>query len=76
MIGRATKLFATSVFSVCLVLTASVAGAGYYYESVTDGRSPGQKKGTYQKVKAWVEGDNARIEFASGDKKGLFADGN
>jgi hypothetical protein len=36
----------------------------------------GQRKSSTQTVKAWVEGDQARIEFASGEKKGYFADGN
>lgn len=62
--------------TTCLLIVPSLASAGYYYESVTEGRAAGQRKGTYQKVKSWVEGDNARVEFASGEKKGWFADGN
>ncbi len=76
MIAKTTRLFATTVISTCLLLMASLASAGYYYESVTEGRSAGQRQSDTQKVKAWVEGDNARIEFASGEKKGWFADGN
>jgi hypothetical protein len=59
-----------------MLLAASVAAAGHYYESVTETNLAGKKKSELQKVKAWVEGDSARIEFVSGDKKGYFADGN
>ncbi len=76
MTGRTTRLFATSVFSVCLALTASVAAAGHYYESVTENNMAGKRKSDVQKVRAWVEGDSARVEFVSGEKKGYFADGN
>ncbi len=73
---KTARTLANSVVTMCLLFAASMAHAGYYYESVTEGRTSGQRKGNYQKVQAWVEGDNARVEFASGEKKGWFADGN
>ena len=76
MILKTSRLYATSLASSCLLFAASLASAGHYYESVTEGRTAGQRKGNYQKVQAWVEGESARVEFASGENKGWFADGN
>ena len=71
-----TKALATSLTMTCLLLSASVASAGHYYESVTENNMAGKRKSHVQEVKAWVEGDSARVEFLSGEKKGYFADGN
>ena len=50
MTSRQIKLFATTVTSTCLMFMASLANAGYYYESVTEGRTTGQRKGHYTKA--------------------------
>lgn len=68
--------FATTVISIGLGFVASVASAGHYYEAVTEIRAPGQKRAQPTSVRAWVDGEKARVEFASGEKKGFFADGN
>lgn len=70
------SLLVTSLAVTCLLLTASLANAGHYYESTTSMGDQGKRGRNSQIVKAWVDGDSARVEFASGDKKGLFADGN
>lgn len=67
---------ASTLAATCVLFTATLASGGHYYESVTEHNMAGKRKGDVQKVKAWVEGDKARIEFASGEKKGFFADGN
>ena len=74
MIRTTTRPFALVLASICLLLAASAASAGHYYEMVTEGL--GQGNGGMQKVLAWVEGSKSRVEFASGEKKGIFADGN
>jgi len=76
MILKTTKLFATTLASSFLLFAASLASAGHYYETVTDGRTEGQRKGHHMKMRGWVDGDRARVEFTSGEKKGWFADGN
>ena len=76
MIPTTTKPFITSVFSICLVLVASLASAGYYYESVMDRTVAGQRNSSHTQTRGWVDGPKARIEFTSGEKKGFFADGN
>ena len=64
------------------LLTSTVAVAsGYYYEFVGGDQGQQQKKkkrqsGGEMHVKGWVDGDNTRVEFYSGEKNGLFADGN
>lgn len=69
-------LFVTSLVLTCLLTVATVARAGHYYETVTEGRTEGERKGHHMKIRGWVDGDRARVEFASGEKKGWFADGN
>lgn len=73
---KTTQAVATSLAMTCLLFFAPAASAGHYYESVTQNNMAGNKKSDVQKVKAWVEGDGARVEFVSGEKNGLFADGN
>ena len=76
MILKTTRLFATTVISICLAFGASLAHAGHYYETVTETNAAGKRNSDIQKVKGWVEGDKGRVEFASGEKKGWFSDGN
>jgi len=73
---KRNTISAFGLLAAMVLLGASVASAGYYYESVTEGRAAGKRKGHHQKINGWVEGDHARVEFASGEKKGWFADGN
>jgi hypothetical protein len=70
------RTLTTTLLTMCMLLGATLASAGHYYESVTEHNTAGKRKGDTQNIKAWVEGDQARIEFVSGEKKGYFADGN
>ena len=70
------RILTTTLLSMCMLFVASVATAGYYYESITTDQMEGKKKANLTKVRAWVEGDNSRVEFSSGEEKGWFSDGN
>ncbi len=59
-----------------LLFAATIANAGHYYESVTKDQMAGKKKVNQSLVKAWVDGDNARVEFSSAEKEGWFSEGN
>lgn len=71
-ISKTRTLVITAVSTLALV--ATTAQAGHYYESVTLTRGAGPN--SEQKVRGWVEGDNARVEFVTGDRSGHFAQGN
>ena len=73
---KCKRTLTSTLITIGLLLVASLANAGHYYESVTENKMAGKRKSDIQKVKAWIEGDSARIEFVSGEKKGYFADGN
>lgn len=66
------------VLTIALLTSAIAEASGFYYEFV--GRAEGQQnkkaRGMETKVKGWVDGDRTRVEFSSGENKGLFADGN
>lgn len=68
------KLVRTAIFSLLLTLVSITAQAGYYYESTTTTKGAGPN--SEQKVKGWVDGDSARVEFVTGDRNGHFAKGN
>jgi hypothetical protein len=71
------KLIALSTLALLVTLMVpGLATAGHYYESTSTMGGQGKRGSDQQVVKAWVEGDSARVEFHSGDKKGMFADGN
>ena len=67
--------------TVALFSSALADASGYYYEFVGGEQAQQQKKkkkqaGQQMHVKGWVDGDKTRVEFYSGEKNGLFADGN
>jgi hypothetical protein len=66
----------TTTVTICLLLAASFAAAGHYYEAVTSHQMEDAKGPDTMTVKAWVDGDNARIEFVTSEKKGWMANGN
>jgi len=66
----------TVLLSTCLLLVASVAQAGQYYEAVTSNTMEGDKNGDTMTVHSWVDGDKSRVEFISGEKDGWMAGGN
>jgi len=69
-------LSVTSLVMSCLLFAASMASAGHYYESATTNREQAKQGGREETVKAWVDGDSARVEFVSGAKEGWTATGN
>ncbi len=70
------KPLAAIAFLITAFLTTSIASAGHYYESVTLDQTEGKRGDIETKVKAWVEGDNSRVEFQSGENRGWFSAGN
>jgi hypothetical protein len=66
----------TTVLLSLVLLAATAQGAGYYYEARTVTQGEKQKQRDEMKVKAWVDGPKAKIEFVTtGQKKGMFSDG-
>jgi hypothetical protein len=65
-----------AVVIVCCLALAPAAQAGFYYESVTNDQAQGKRGDHQMKIKGWVDGDSSRVEFASGENEGFFADGN
>ena len=59
-----------------IAVAASAASAGLYYEAVTTTQGKGQGDMGDMKVKAWVDGNNAKVEFADSKnemmKKGTY----
>jgi len=53
----------------------SLATAGHYYEATTTSDTGQKKKQDVMKVRAWVEDSNAKVEFLTGEKNGIFAPG-
>lgn len=66
----------TVLISTGLLLVASMAQAGQYYEAVTSNKMDGQQNSDTMTVNSWVDGDSSRVEFISGDNMGWMADGN
>ena len=71
-----SRKITTVLASTCMLVVASFAQAGQYYEAVTINKMEGDRKGDTMTVNSWVDGDKSRVEFISGDKDGWMADGN
>lgn len=58
------------------LLFPALATAGHYYEAVTTSDT-GQKKKQQEvmQVRAWVDGEAAKVEFVTGEKEGPFSSG-
>ena len=63
------------VVVAALVLPPGVASAGHYYEAVTVTDADQDRMDSEMTIKAWVDGDSTRIEFAEGDQTGFFGPG-
>lgn len=71
------KLLALSTLALMGALVfPGLATAGHYYEAVTTSDT-GQKKKKQDvmQVRAWVDGEAAKVEFVTGEKEGPFASG-
>lgn len=64
-----------AVAAMAALACASLASAGYYWESVTLTEGQKGKQREQMVVRGWVDGPKAKIEFESGDKQGPFAEG-
>lgn len=77
---RSSWVITAAVMAILVMASARAQASGFYYEFVGSTQGDQQKKGKSQgmdmKVKSWVDGDSTRVEFYSGEKKGLFGDGN
>ncbi len=70
------SIAAILVLAIALLTSAVAHASGYYYEFVGGEQGQQKKKQSQEmKVKGWVDGDSTRVEFFSGENKGLFADG-
>lgn len=66
---------AVLVVGAALSLLPGLASAGHYYEAVTVTDSDQNRMDSEMTIKAWVDGDSTRIEFAEGDQTGFFGPG-
>lgn len=77
---KSPSLVVNLTLAIVLLTSAMASASGYYYEFVGGEQAQQQKKkkaqGSEMHVKGWVDGDNTRVEFYSGEKNSLFADGN
>lgn len=75
MRSQQKSLYLASLVLCFLVLAASVASAGHYYEMLSTTESPQSRRGTEQRYEGWVDGPSTKVVFHTGEKKGFFADG-
>ena len=66
-----------SLASIAFVgsIFADVASAATYFESQTTAETPDVGRMQVTSVRAWVDGEQARIEFREGDQTGIFPAG-
>jgi hypothetical protein len=76
MLFQISRKISIVVMSACLLVVASVAQAGQYYEAVTSNMMEGERNADIMTVNSWVDGDKSRVEFVTGSDKGFMADGN
>ncbi len=72
------KLVALPMLALLAALVfPGLASAGHYYEAVTvsDAGQKKKKQNEEMKVRAWVDGPSAKVEFLSGEKEGFFSAG-
>jgi hypothetical protein len=58
-----------------LAAAAPAPLTSYYYEATTTQSAPGKAEPQVSRMKAWVDGPRARIEFAGGGKKSTYPEG-
>lgn len=58
-----------------LTIIPSISNAGYFYEALNTNEAPGLPGAQVSTVYAWVDGDNAKIEFQDAAQAGLFQPG-
>lgn len=76
MIRRRGTLLVFGLVAICCLFASDLAHAsGYYYEATTTTTAQGKKRDDQMKVLAWVDGDKAKVQFVSHEKKGMFAEG-
>ena len=75
MKSQALKITLTGM-ALSTLLAATSVNAGHYYEAVTTSNLDGKRDSTEVVVNSWVDGDNSRVEFVSGEKDGWMSDGN
>jgi len=73
--NRISWLATALALSCALLMGALAQASGYYYEATTANVAEKKKHSDDMKVLAWVDGDKAKIQFVSQEKKGVFADG-
>ena len=70
---RSSRRFQLAVLSMALAVLAPVTAAlaeGFYYESTTTDRLENGKERSRNMVRGWIDGENAKIEFA--EQKGTM----
>jgi hypothetical protein len=76
MKSHRTPTFLTTLVLMGALLLPALATAGHYYEATTISDLGQKKKHNDEvKVRAWVDGANARVEFVAGEKQGPFSTG-
>jgi hypothetical protein len=80
MRNHRNRFLAALTLTVALLTAAMAEAGGYYYEFVSYGKSQQQmmeeqEDGQEMRVKGWVDGDSARVEFYPGETIGPFGQG-